>query len=70
MPYILTSSQTIYLANLDGATDRLTRQISERIDFYCDQEEADTKMFAYVKIRLNRVIIVLVGTDVTVISLS
>ena len=43
MAYILNSSQTIYLSNLDGAADRVTSQSSERIDFYCDHEEADTK---------------------------
>ena len=71
MAYILNSSQTIYLSNLDGAADRVTSQSSERIDFYCDHEEADTKMFAYIKflcdnIRLNRIITVSPDTDVTV----
>ena len=60
MPNDLTSSQTIHLANLDGATDRLTSQGSERIEFYCNHEEADTKMFANIKFlcdntRLSRV---------------
>ena len=32
-----------FLANLDGAADRVTSQISKRIDFYCDHEEPDTK---------------------------
>ena len=31
---VLTSCQNFYLANLDGATDRVTSQSSERIDFY------------------------------------
>ena len=74
MSYILTSPQTICLLNLDGAADRVTSQDSERIDFYCYYEEADTKMFAYIKflcdnIRLNRIIILSPDTDVTVISL-
>ena len=74
LPYVLTSSQTIYLANLNGATDRVTSKSSERIYFYCDHEEAVTKMFAYIKflsnnIRLNRITIVSPDTDVTVISL-
>ena len=74
LPYVLTSSQTIYLTNLEGATDRVTSQCSEKIDFYYDHEEADKKMFAYIKffsdnIRLNKVIIVAPDTDVTVISL-
>ena len=47
MPYVLTSSQTIYLANLDGAINRVTSQISERIGFYCDRKEADIKISAY-----------------------
>ena len=72
MLYILTSSQTNYLSILDGTADRVTSQSSERIDFYCDHEEADTKMFAYVKflcdISLNRIIIVSPDADVTVIS--
>ena len=41
MPYILTSSQTIYLSNLDNAADHVTSQSSEKIDFYCDHEEVD-----------------------------
>ena len=49
MQYVLTSSQTIYLANLDGSTDHVTSQKNERIEFYCDYEEANTKMFAYIK---------------------
>ena len=73
-PYVLTSSQTIYLANLDGAADRVTSQSSERINFYCDHQETDTKMFAYIKflcdIPLNRIITVSPDTDVTVIYLN
>ena len=74
MAKVLTSFQTIYLTNLDSATDRVTSQSSERVDFYCDHEEADTKMFAYIKflcnnIRLRRVIIVSRDTDVAMISL-
>ena len=58
---VLTSSQTIYLATLDDATDRLTSQSSERSD--CDHEVADAKMVAYIKFFcdsscLNRVVIV------------
>ena len=64
-----------FLANLDGAADRATSQSSERIDFYCDHEGADTKMFTLdIKflcdnIHLNRIIIASPDTDVTVISL-
>ena len=73
-PYVLTSSQTIYLANLNAATDCVTSPSSERIDFYSDHEEAATKLFAFIKflcdnIRLNRIILVSPDTDVTVISL-
>ena len=73
MPEVLTSFQTNYLANLDGATYRVTSQRSERIDFYCNHEEGDSKMFAYIKflydnICLNR-IIVSPDSDVAVISL-
>ena len=45
---VLASSQTICLANLDVATDLATSQSSERIDFYCDHKEADTKLFTYI----------------------
>ena len=68
------TSQTIYLANLDVATDRVKSQRSERIDFYCDHEKADTNTFRNIKflcdnIRLNRVIIISPDTDVAVIFL-
>ena len=74
MSYILISSKTVYLSNLDCAADCVTNQSSEIIDFSCDHEKADTKMFAYIKffcdnIRLNRIISVSQDTDVTVISL-
>ena len=49
LPHFLTSSRTIYLTSLDGATDHVTSQSSESTDFYCNQEEADTKMFACFK---------------------
>ena len=59
LSYALTSSQNIRLANLDGPADNVTSQSSDRIDFYCDHEEADTKMFTYIKflcdICLNRI---------------
>ena len=69
-PKVLTSSET----NLDGTTDRVASRSSERINFYCDQEDGSTKMFVYIKflcdnIRLNRVIIVSPDFDVGVISL-
>ena len=64
MSKVSTSFQTNYLANLHGATDRvtITNQRSERIEFYCNTKKADTKMFAYIKflcdnIRMNKVII-------------
>ena len=75
MPSVLTSSQTIDLTRLEVATDRVTSQRSKKKrDFYCNHEEADTKMFAYIKftwdtVRLKRVIIVSSDTDVVVISL-
>ena len=73
MPQTLTSFQT-NLANLDGTTDHVKSQRSERIDFYRKYKEADTKMFAHVKflgdkIRVNRVIIVWPDSYVAVISL-
>ena len=71
---VLTSYQTIYLTNLDGAaTVGVTSLSSEKIDFYFDHEKADSKLFAHIEflcdnIRLNR-IIVSPDTDVTMISL-
>ena len=64
---------TNYLANLEGATYRITSQRSEGIDFYCNYEETDSQMFAYIKflydnICLNRIIFS-PDSDVTVISL-
>ena len=49
LPKVLTSFQTNYLANPDGATYRVASQGSERIDIYCNYEEADSKIFAYIK---------------------
>ena len=74
MPNVLASSQIIYLANLDGATDCATSQSRERIYFDCSHEEADTKMFAYIKFLCDNtclisVIIVSLDTDVAMISL-
>ena len=46
---VLTFSESIYLTNLDGGTDRVTNQRNERIDFYCHHKEADTKIFSYIK---------------------
>ena len=74
LPKVLNSFQTIYLTNLDGATDRVKSQGNKRINFYCDRKESGTKMFAYIKflcdnIRLSRVAIVSPDTDVAVISL-
>ena len=62
------------MTNLDGEKDRVTSQNSERIDFYYNPEEADTKMFVHITFscdnnRLNRVIIVLPDSDVAEISL-
>ena len=57
---VLTPLQTNYFANHDGAADCVTSQRSERIDFYCNHEEANSKMFANIKflcdnIRLNQI---------------
>ena len=38
-----------FSANLDGAADRVTSHSSERIEFYCDHEEANTKILTYIK---------------------
>ena len=50
MPNVLTFFQTNYLTNLDGTTDPVTSQSSERTDFDCYHKEADTKMFWYIKL--------------------
>ena len=76
LPKVLTFFQTNYLANLDGATYRVTSQRSEKIDFYCNHEEADSKMFAYIKFLydniclncLNRITLS-PDSDIAVISL-
>ena len=65
----LTSYQSVYPANLYAA-----KECSKRIEFYCDYEEAGTKIFAYIKflsntVQLKRVIIDSSDTDLTVISL-
>ena len=73
MPKVSTSFQTNYLAYLGSATYRLTSQRTGRIEFYCNHEEADSKMSAHIKflfdnICLNR-IIVSPDSDVAVMSL-
>ena len=70
----LRSYQSVYLVNLDGMTDFATKECSKKKKFYCDHEEADTKMFAYIKflsntVQLKVVIIDSPDTDVAVISL-
>ena len=37
----------MYLTNIDSRTDRVTSQNFERIDYYWDDEKADTKMFSF-----------------------
>ena len=74
LPEHLSSYQSVYLANLDGTTDFVTKEYSKKIKFYCDHDEADTKMFTYIKflsntVQLKRVIIDSPDTDVAVISL-
>ena len=44
----LSSYQSVYLANLDGTTDFVTKECNKNIKFYCDHEKTDTKMFAYI----------------------
>ena len=71
----LSSYQSVYLADLYGTMDCVTKLCSKRIEFYCDREEADTNMFTYIKflsdtVQLKRVIINTPDTDVVVISVS
>ena len=59
---VLTFFETNYLANLDGATCRVTSQRSKRIDFYCNHEEADSKIIVYIRLLydntcLNKIIV-------------
>ena len=67
--------QSVYLANLNGTTHFVTKDAAKKeIEFYCDHEEADTKVFAYVQffsntVQLKRVIINSPDTEVPVISL-
>ena len=70
----LSSYQLVYVANLDDTTNFVTNECSKKIEFYCDREEADTKMLAFIKflstaVQLKRVILDLPHTDVDVISL-
>ena len=44
----LSSYQSVYLANLDGTTDFVTKEYSKNNKFYCNDEKTDTKMFAYI----------------------
>lgn len=65
----ISSYQSVYTANLYP-----TKECSQRIEFYCDYEEAGTKIFSYIKflsntVQLKRVIIDSSDTDLTVISL-
>ena len=67
--------QSVYLANLNGTTHFVTKDATKKeIEFYCDHEEADAKVFAYVQffsntVQLKRVIINSPDTEVPVISL-
>ena len=59
---------------LDGTTDFVTKEFSKKIEFFCEHEEAHTKMFTYIKFlsnadQLKRKIINSPGTDVAVTSL-
>ena len=68
----LTLNQTLYLANLDGTTLKITSEETTVIDLICDHEEADSKMFVYCHFALTenmlqRIIICSPDTDVAVI---
>ena len=56
---VLTFSQTIYLANLDGATDRVTSQSSERIGFIMTTKKLTRKCLRI----SNSFMIIFVGTE-------
>ena len=66
-----------YLSNKTNMVNYVFQQwkkMSEKIKFYCDHEEADTKMFTKINflsntVQLKRVIIDSPETDVAVISL-
>ena len=44
----LSSYQSVYLANLDGKTDFVTKECNKKVKFYCDHEKSDIEMFAYI----------------------
>ena len=69
MPKVLIFFQTNYLENLDGAAYRVTSQRREIIGFYCNDEEADSKIFAYIKFLYDNIWWLIFASDVTVISL-
>ena len=53
---VLTSFQTNYLTNLDVTKDRVISQKSERIEFYCNHDEAAAYIkFLYGNIRVNNI---------------
>ena len=43
----LSSYQSVYLANLDGTTDFVTKECSKKIKFYCDHEKTDKNVRLY-----------------------
>ena len=63
----------IYLADIDGLTTKIGTSTTTVLEFTCDQEEADTRMFAYrkyiaIRNSIQRLIIFFPDTDVAVIS--
>ena len=72
LPQWLNTMQYVYLANLDGTTDVITKEGSSQTELQSDHEEADSKMFGYSKYiiehnQIERVVIHSPETDVAVI---
>lgn len=69
----MNESQTVYLAELDGSTTKISSNESLPTDLYCDHEEADSRMLVFCKMiaenhNIKRMIIQSPDTDVAVIA--
>ena len=73
LPLTLTDYQTMILCHLDGTSLKIQQQSTTQLDWTCDNEEADSKMFVYVDYiakteDLQRIIIHSPDTDVAIIA--
>jgi len=70
-PQKLDDSQVIYFAKPNGTTIRIQQTSNEQLEWHCDHDEADSKMFVYCKLlteyNLSRIVVVSPDTDVLVL---